>query len=200
MHSPPTVSAEGDHQCQRESATAPVQMFLQHLGTSQPFIKQTYDLVHLIATTGHPYKIHPINAKGVPPGPSPVLRNYTMLRLPKPDITQLPKHLLTLSLSPTIASLIHCITLEATLALTPCTLDSSIRFTVAKRHCLASPVLKITPKSRTFSNIILIYEPHVWLEEVVPELAPQRKQTNADDNLDPKNANEEQLMACIREL
>jgi hypothetical protein len=34
----------------------------------------------------------------------------------------------------------------------------------------------------------------------VPELAPQRKQTNADDNLDSKNANEEQLMACIREL
>ncbi|KAH0816989.1 hypothetical protein GEV33_005802 [Tenebrio molitor] len=28
----------------------------------------------------------------------------------------------------------------------------------------------------------------------VPELAPQRKQTNADDNLDSKNANEEQLM------
>jgi hypothetical protein len=26
----------------------------------------------------------------------------------------------------------------------------------------------------------------------VPELAPQRKQTNADDNLDSKNANEEQ--------
>jgi hypothetical protein len=34
----------------------------------------------------------------------------------------------------------------------------------------------------------------------VPELAPQRKQTNADNNLDSKNANEEQLMACIREL
>jgi hypothetical protein len=34
----------------------------------------------------------------------------------------------------------------------------------------------------------------------VPELAPQRKQTNADDNVDSKNANEEQLMACIREL
>jgi hypothetical protein len=34
----------------------------------------------------------------------------------------------------------------------------------------------------------------------VPELAPQRKQTNADDNLDSKNANEEQLMACIKEL
>jgi hypothetical protein len=34
----------------------------------------------------------------------------------------------------------------------------------------------------------------------VPELAPQRKQTNADHNLDSKNANEEQLMACIREL
>jgi hypothetical protein len=34
----------------------------------------------------------------------------------------------------------------------------------------------------------------------VPELAPQRKQTNADDNLDSKNANEEQWMACIREL
>jgi hypothetical protein len=34
----------------------------------------------------------------------------------------------------------------------------------------------------------------------VPELAPQRKQTNADDNLDSKNANEEQLMACVREL
>ncbi|KAH0820809.1 hypothetical protein GEV33_001982 [Tenebrio molitor] len=32
------------------------------------------------------------------------------------------------------------------------------------------------------------------------ELAPQRKQTNADDNLDSKNATEEQLMACIREL
>jgi hypothetical protein len=34
----------------------------------------------------------------------------------------------------------------------------------------------------------------------VSELTPQRKQTNADDNLDSKNANEEQLMACIREL
>jgi hypothetical protein len=34
----------------------------------------------------------------------------------------------------------------------------------------------------------------------VPELAPQRKQTNADDNIDAKNANEEQLIACIREL
>jgi hypothetical protein len=34
----------------------------------------------------------------------------------------------------------------------------------------------------------------------VPELAPQRKQTNADHNLDSKNAKEEQLMACIREL
>jgi hypothetical protein len=29
--------------------------------TSQPFIKQTYDLVHLVATTGHPYKTRPIN-------------------------------------------------------------------------------------------------------------------------------------------
>ncbi|KAJ3638900.1 hypothetical protein MTP99_002228 [Tenebrio molitor] len=35
------------------------------LGTSQPFIKQTYNLVHLIAATGHPYKIHPINAIAV---------------------------------------------------------------------------------------------------------------------------------------
>jgi hypothetical protein len=31
----------------------------------------------------------------------------------------------------------------------------------------------------------------------VPELAPQRKLTNADDNLDPKNANEEKLMSCL---
>jgi hypothetical protein len=34
----------------------------------------------------------------------------------------------------------------------------------------------------------------------VPEPAPQRKQTNADENLDSKNANEEQLTAYIREL
>jgi hypothetical protein len=34
----------------------------------------------------------------------------------------------------------------------------------------------------------------------VPEPAPQRKQTNADENLDSKNANEEQLTACIRQL
>jgi hypothetical protein len=30
--------------------------------------------------------------------------------------------------------------------------------------------------------------------QCVPEIAPQRKQTNADDNLDSKNANEEQLI------
>jgi hypothetical protein len=29
--------------------------------TSQPFIKQTYDFVHLVATTSHPYKTRPIN-------------------------------------------------------------------------------------------------------------------------------------------
>jgi hypothetical protein len=34
-------------------------MFLQYLGTSQPFIKQTYDLVHLVATTGHPLQDAP---------------------------------------------------------------------------------------------------------------------------------------------
>jgi hypothetical protein len=34
----------------------------------------------------------------------------------------------------------------------------------------------------------------------IPKLAPQRKQTNAEENLDSKNANEEQLMVCIREL
>jgi hypothetical protein len=34
----------------------------------------------------------------------------------------------------------------------------------------------------------------------VPELAPQRKLTDADDNLDLKNANEDKLMACITEL
>jgi hypothetical protein len=41
-------------------------------------------------------------------------------------------------------------------------------FTETPGNCFsitASPVLKITPVSRTFSNII--YEPHVWLEEVV---------------------------------
>jgi hypothetical protein len=32
----------------------------------------------------------------------------------------------------------------------------------------------------------------------VPELAPQRKQTNADHNLDSKNANEEQQIALYR--
>jgi hypothetical protein len=31
-----------------------------------------------------------------------------------------------------------------------------------------------------------------WFYTGVPELAPQRKQTNADYNLDSKNANEEQ--------
>jgi hypothetical protein len=36
--------------------------------------------------------------------------------------------------------------------------------------------------------------------QAFPELAPQRKQTNADNNLDSKNLNEEQLMAYIREL
>jgi hypothetical protein len=50
MHSPPVVSAEGDRQSQRESAIASVHtllMFPQYLGTgitSQPFIRQTYDL------------------------------------------------------------------------------------------------------------------------------------------------------------
>jgi hypothetical protein len=34
----------------------------------------------------------------------------------------------------------------------------------------------------------------------VPELAPQRKQANTNDNLRSKNANEEQLMTCIRQL
>jgi hypothetical protein len=34
----------------------------------------------------------------------------------------------------------------------------------------------------------------------VPELAPQRKQANTNDNLRSKNANEKQLMACIRQL
>jgi hypothetical protein len=32
------------------------------------------------------------------------------------------------------------------------------------------------------------------------ELAPQRKLTNADDNLDFKNANEDKLLACRTEL
>jgi hypothetical protein len=31
----------------------------------------------------------------------------------------------------------------------------------------------------------------------VPELGPQRKQTNADHNLDSKNANEEQQIALV---
>jgi hypothetical protein len=55
------------------------------------------------------------------------------------------------------------------------------------------------------SNEILIqigkkYNQYRKLNTGVPELAPQRKQTNANDNLRSKNANEEQLMACIREL
>jgi hypothetical protein len=31
-------------------------------------------------------------------------------------------------------------------------------------------------------------------------LAPQRNLTNADDNLDPKNENEEKLMPCITKI
>ncbi|KAJ3621996.1 hypothetical protein MTP99_002533 [Tenebrio molitor] len=64
MHSLSSVSAEGDRQCQRESATVFVHtllMFPQYLGTritSQPFIKQIYALAHLVATTSHPYKIN----------------------------------------------------------------------------------------------------------------------------------------------
>jgi hypothetical protein len=49
-------------------------------------------------------------------------------------------------------------------------------------------------------DTILFYDQMDNTNTGVPELAPQRKQTNADNNLDSKNANEEQLMACIREL
>jgi hypothetical protein len=69
VYSPP---AEGDRQCPRESVIALVHMLLmspQYLGTgitSQLFIKQTYDRsMHLVPTTGHPYKMRPINGPTV---------------------------------------------------------------------------------------------------------------------------------------
>jgi hypothetical protein len=54
--------------------------------------------------------------------------------------------------------------------------------------------------NRNISLVILIkliLSYYIAILQGVPELAPQRKLTNADDNLDPKNANEEKLMACI---
>jgi hypothetical protein len=48
--------------------------------------------------------------------------------------------------------------------------------------------------------IKLILSYYIAILQGVPELAPQRKLTNADDNLDLKNANEDKLMACITQL
>jgi hypothetical protein len=61
-------------------------------------------------------------------------------RLPKPAITQLPKHLVTVSLSPAIISLIHCTTPGATNylpALTLVHLDQLRSVPAAKLHRLA---------------------------------------------------------------
>jgi hypothetical protein len=45
--------------------------------------------------------------------------------------------------------------------------------------------------------IKLILSYYIAILQGVPELAPQRKLTNADDNIDSKDANEEKLMTCI---
>jgi hypothetical protein len=108
-----------------------------------------------------------------------VLRNYTMVsargfsalvvltswpRLPKPAITQLPTHLVTVS--PASTSLIHCTTPGSQTIHLP-SLSYSYLGQPVGSSCQSytvpvSPVglVKITPESRTFQNII--YEPHVW--------------------------------------
>jgi hypothetical protein len=81
---------------------------------------------------------------------------------------QLPTHVVTVSLSPAITSLIHCTTPE------PQNYPPAVTFILVhfkqlrsvlavKRHCL--PVWKSNPQPRAFSNFI--YEPHAWVEEVV---------------------------------
>jgi hypothetical protein len=81
------VSVEGDRQCQRSSAIAPVHTLLmspQYLGTgitSQPFIKQTYDLCIWLPPptipTGYARSTAQLchEPKSVPPEPGSVLRN-----------------------------------------------------------------------------------------------------------------------------
>jgi hypothetical protein len=124
-------------------------MFSQYLGTgitSQPFIKQTYDLVHLAASTGHPYKMRPITA---PPYHDPKVSHPDLVRRSGIIPWYLPEVDDTSKVAQVAQTCYH-------------------PFTKTPGNCFsstASPVLKITPVSRTFSNII--YEPHVWLEEVV---------------------------------
>jgi hypothetical protein len=128
MHSPLAVSA-GDRQCHRESAIAPVHtllMFPQYLGTrntSQPFIKQKYDLCIWLPPSAIPKRCARSLAKGVPPEPNSVVRNYTMVSargfIDGTDfitqvfqtcyhpVTKTPSNC---SLSPAITSVIHCTT------------------------------------------------------------------------------------------
>ncbi|KAH0815996.1 hypothetical protein GEV33_006794 [Tenebrio molitor] len=84
--------------------------------------------------------------------------------LPKPAITQLPTHLVTVS--PASTSLIHCTTPGSQTIHLP-SLSYSYLGQPVGSSCQSytvpvSPVglVKITPESRTFQNII--YEPHVW--------------------------------------
>ncbi|KAH0808353.1 hypothetical protein GEV33_014438 [Tenebrio molitor] len=101
--------------------------------------------------------------------------------LPKPAITQLPTHLVTVS--PASTSLIHCTTPGSQTIHLPSLSYSYLGQPVGsscQSHTVpVSPVglLKITPESRTFQNII--YEPHVRVEENSINKA-QIKSTNLD--------------------
>ncbi|KAH0811658.1 hypothetical protein GEV33_011133 [Tenebrio molitor] len=89
--------------------------------------------------------------------------------LPKPAITQLPTHLVTVL--PASTNLIHGTTAGSQTIHLPSLSYSYLGQLVGssyQSHTVpVSPVglVKITPESRTFQNTI--YEPHVWVEESV---------------------------------
>ncbi|KAH0814960.1 hypothetical protein GEV33_007831 [Tenebrio molitor] len=178
MHGPPAVSTEENRPGQRVSLQpTSIRYCAPSVRESRGYLPTVYQARMICYIWLPPPAVSTRRAQSTaepchePKMPHPDIRCSGIIPwLPKPAITQLPTHLVTVS--PASTSLIHCTTRGSRTIHLPSLSYSYLGQPVGsscQSHTVpVSPVglVKITPESRTFQNII--YEPHVWVEEHQP--------------------------------